>query len=95
MMTDTERRIATYIGNEVATRRKEKGWSQEALSRALVMSRQTVWDVEKGKRIAGWETLEKIADVLGCHVTDLLPKNAESLRGTRAVLNGKAPALAA
>lgn len=78
-MTETERRIAAYIGHEVAARRKAVGWSQEALSRALVMSRQTVWDVEKGRRIAGWETLEKIADVLGCHVTDLLPKDEAAL----------------
>lgn len=74
-MSEPQRRIAVYIGKRVLALRdaQKPRWSQEKLAREIVMSRQTVYDIEKGLRIPEWATLEAIAAAFGVGLEALLP----------------------
>jgi transcriptional regulator with XRE-family HTH domain len=55
---------ATGTGKRIREARLEKGWSQEGLSRAAVVSYTTVNKLENGRQIAEVNTIEALAQVL-------------------------------
>lgn len=57
--------------NAIMRMRQEKGITQAALAEAAGVSQPFIYDLERGHRGAKMETLEKIADVLGCSVSEL------------------------
>ncbi|MFF3847977.1 helix-turn-helix transcriptional regulator [Streptomyces sp. NPDC002328] len=56
-------------------RRVEAGLSQTALARKVGVSKQLVNAVSLGKANFSPETLAKVAEVLGCQISDLLPED--------------------
>ncbi|MFE2469792.1 helix-turn-helix transcriptional regulator [Streptomyces mirabilis] len=66
--------MRTPIDPQRLTRRRvEAGLSQNALARKVGVTKQLVSAVSLGKANFGPETLQKVAEVLGCEVADLLP----------------------
>lgn len=57
--------------------RREKGITQAALANATNLSQPFIHDLEKGNRGAKRETLDKIAAVLECNVSDLIEDQEE------------------
>lgn len=52
--------------------RKEKGYTQETLAKALNIKTQTVINWEQGKTQTNFETLEQLTKILNCSYEDLL-----------------------
>lgn len=63
--------------NNINRIRYAKGITQTALAKAIHLSRQYVCDLENGKGVAKRETLNKIAAVLECSVSDLIDEQEE------------------
>lgn len=57
--------------------RREKGITQAALASATNLSQPFIHDLEKGNRGAKRETLNKIAAILECEVSDLVEEQEE------------------
>lgn len=57
--------------------RREKGITQAALANATNLSQPFIHDLEKGNRGAKRETLNKIAAVLECNVSELIEDREE------------------
>ena len=57
--------------------RRDKGITQAALASATNLSQPYIHDLEKGNRGAKRETLNKIAAVLECSVSDLMEDEEE------------------
>ncbi|MBC8535999.1 helix-turn-helix domain-containing protein [Feifania hominis] len=60
------------IGQRVQRRRKALGKTQDYLAEALMVSVGYISQIERGVTRVNLETLAKIAQVLGCEITDLL-----------------------
>ena len=58
--------------------RKERGYTQETIAKALGISRSTVGMYESGKRTPDLEDLEKFADFFNVDVDYLLGRSAQS-----------------
>jgi transcriptional regulator with XRE-family HTH domain len=52
--------------------RLEKGLSQEALADLAGLHRTYIGSVERGERNISIDNIERLAEALGCRVTDLL-----------------------
>ncbi|GEB32407.1 MULTISPECIES: helix-turn-helix transcriptional regulator [Brevibacillus] len=57
--------------NRVRERRLEQGWSQDALSEKVGVSRQTIISLENGKYNASLILAHKLAQVFGCIIEEL------------------------
>lgn len=57
--------------------RRDKGITQAALANATNLSQPFIHDLEKGNRGAKRETLNKIAAVLECSVSELVENQEE------------------
>lgn len=68
--------LATRKGGEVVTRlkevRTERGFTQAQLADAARVSRPFMHDLEKGLRGARADTWERIAEILGCDVDQII-----------------------
>ena len=60
------------LGENIKQLRKQKGYSQETLAQQLNVVRQTVSKWEKGLSVPDAEMLEKMADLFGVSVSELL-----------------------
>ena len=60
------------IGERIKNARKDKGWSQSELGKALGVSQQMIAQFENSRKNPKIETLDKIASALGVSVIDLL-----------------------
>jgi transcriptional regulator with XRE-family HTH domain len=72
--------IRSLVGWNLRTLRVQKGISQDDLALNAGIERAYVGYLERGKKNPTIETLAKLADSLGCHVSDLLkepPNDAE------------------
>jgi transcriptional regulator with XRE-family HTH domain len=68
--------MRTPVDPQRLTRRRvEAGLSQNALARAIGVSKQLVSAVSLGKANFSPETLAKAAEVLNCTIRDLLPED--------------------
>lgn len=54
--------------------RKQRGWTQDDVSRMLGVHRGTYANYEVGKRVPDYETLDRIADLYGVSVDFLLDR---------------------
>lgn len=68
-------RHTNWIGQRVKNLRKEKGWSQEELSKKSKLRQPQISRLEAGVHSPSFKTLEKIANALGVTVGDLDPSN--------------------
>jgi len=57
--------------NRVREKRIEQGWSQDALSEKVGVSRQTIISLENGKYNASLILAHKLAQVFKCLIEDL------------------------
>lgn len=57
--------------NHIKQLREQRGMTQKALAKAANVSGPFVYDLENGNRNAKPETLQRIADALGCSVGEL------------------------
>jgi putative transcriptional regulator len=64
--------ICVRVGARIRELRTAKGWTQQILADHAQIERSHVARLEEGKREAGLMMLEKIADALEVHVTELL-----------------------
>lgn len=60
------------IGERIKEKREEKGLSGAELARRIGLERESLSRIEHGHTTPRLQTLEKIAEVLNCHVRDLL-----------------------
>ena len=60
------------IGENIKKYRKEKGMTQEELAQKCGLSKNGLWNYENNKRQPNVKTLNKIIDVLGIKITDLI-----------------------
>lgn len=63
------------LGENIKTRRKEKGLSQEELAERVLVSTPMICQIERGTRNPSLQLGKAIADVLGCTVDELLSKS--------------------
>lgn len=62
----------TVAADRIRELRVRKGWSQEELAAKCDLHRTYVGAIERGERNVTLRTLARIADALGCDITDLL-----------------------
>lgn len=67
------------IGENIRRIRKSKEMTQKDLAAKLETTPQNLAQYENGKRNPKPETLQKIADALGCDAFDLIPKSELTL----------------
>lgn len=72
MNIDREKNLALSIGAAIATRRKERGFTQEKLAEKLGIGDEQVSRLERGAVIATIPRLIEIAEALDCPALDLL-----------------------
>lgn len=65
--------------NNLPQRRKEKGWSQQALADQLGVSRQTIISIEKGHFDPSLPLAFQIADRFECRIEDIFVPAAPDL----------------
>ena len=63
------------LGENIKTRRKDKGLSQEELAERVLVSTPMICQIERGTRNPSLQLGKAIADVLGCTVDELLSKS--------------------
>jgi transcriptional regulator with XRE-family HTH domain len=80
----SEGHISLYvdIGARVRAARVTAGRSQDDLAQAVSLTRTSITNLESGRQQVPLHTLYAIAENLGCHVFDLLPKTAPPTRGS-------------
>jgi len=93
-----DQELLRQVGQRVAQIRRDRGWTQEALSESIGIEAVSLSRLETGDRALSLSTLARIADALGVGLGDLLdvkrdapapkhaPDEAELLR-----LYGKLP----
>ncbi len=64
--------ILDDIGRRIRSRRRERGMSQEELAVAAKLSQPAIARMEHGRVNPQWDSLERIATVLGTEICDLL-----------------------
>lgn len=66
------------IGKLIAELRKERNITQDELAGRLQITKQTVSNYERGKRLPSYEALEAIADVLNVPMSFFLSKDEQA-----------------
>ncbi len=64
--------LAKAFGEAVRRLRTEMGFSQEAFADAVGIHRTSMGSIERGKSVVSLFTAYKIAEALGCSVSDLM-----------------------
>ena len=64
-----------YISNNIKSYRIKKGLKQEEIADIMGVSRNTYCDYEVNPQRVKVETLQKIADILNCKVSDFFKEN--------------------
>ncbi|MEU8839903.1 helix-turn-helix transcriptional regulator [Streptomyces roseus] len=70
--------MASHLGQRIATARRTRRMSQDALARAAHVSLSMIRKIEQGARVPGDDTLEAIAGALGMDPGRLLPGHDHS-----------------
>lgn len=66
------------IGNNICELRKQQGLTQVALAKFLSVSRVQISHYERGERNIPMTHLNKLADLFGVELSDLLEENLEA-----------------
>ena len=64
--------LTLILGKNVKSYREKMGLSQEKLAEKIKVTKNTISDIETGKKFATAKTLEKLAAVFGFEVYELL-----------------------
>lgn len=67
-MRNTRSVLYSEVSRLVLSRRRDVGMTQEELSKKSGVSRVTIMNLELMKKMVGMDSVEKIADGLGCSV---------------------------
>ncbi len=68
-----ESAIYEIIGENIKSRRKEKGYNQDCLGKLVGLNRSSITNIESGRQRLLAHTLFELANVLKCEAKDLLP----------------------
>ena len=68
----TEQELKIILGQNIRTRRESRDWTQEKLAEKVDVSKNTISDIEEGKKFARAGTLVKLAESLETDVYELL-----------------------
>jgi len=69
--------IYRAVGKRIKLARKDKGFTQETLSKMVSLTRTSITNIEKGRQKLLVHSLYVFANVLGVHPRDLLPDEAD------------------
>jgi len=72
-------RLAAIVGLNIAHRRRAIGLTQELLAEKLNISGASLSRIENGTAAPRFPRLERLAEILHCHVTDLFRKESDPL----------------
>lgn len=61
-----------YVAANLVRLRVAKGWTQADVAVRAKLSERTVSRIETGMNAPGWETLQLLAEALGCKDLDLM-----------------------
>lgn len=64
-----------YISNNIKSYRVKKGYTQEEVANKMGVSRNTYCDYEVNLQRVRVETLQQIAEILDCKVSDFFKEN--------------------
>jgi transcriptional regulator with XRE-family HTH domain len=71
--------LGQRLGRNVSRLRKLTAWTQEELAHRIGVEPETVSRVERGATVPSLSTLEKIAEVLGIRLSDVLEEPPPSV----------------
>lgn len=63
--------INVYLGNEIRKMREGRGYTQSKFSEMCGISRAYYGRIERGEYNVTVEMCQRIADALGCHISEL------------------------
>lgn len=63
------------IKENIRSKRKEVGISQETMAERLCIANSTYWEIESGSTVLLNQSIERIAGILGCSVAELVCGN--------------------
>lgn len=66
---------AKKLGQNIRTKRKALGWSQEELAEKVNVSKNTISNIERAETEVATNTLISLADVLDCSIDQLLGRD--------------------
>lgn len=69
----TGKLASVTVGDLIVTRRKQLGFTQEVLSKAVGLSRGQIANIEVGRTDMPLKTLARFAEALDCTMKDLVP----------------------
>lgn len=67
----SEKKLAEVVGENIHTRRRKLGLTQEAFAEKIGVWQDSISRIENGNTSPNFEKLQIIADTLGCSVVDL------------------------
>lgn len=65
--------LKSYIGMSVRAARERRGWTQEQLAEQVEKAVETISNIERGFSHTTLPTLERLAEALGVHISELFP----------------------
>jgi transcriptional regulator with XRE-family HTH domain len=78
--------LTQLFGNNVRFYRTMMGWSQEGLAERMNVSKNTIHDIETGRKFVRAQSLTELSDVFNIEVYKLfLPKNTQNVDSARIV----------
>ena len=63
---------AKLLGENIRKYREQKGWSQQVFADFIVLSREYIIQIEKGRKNVSLKKLYEMADLFGVKVCDLM-----------------------
>ena len=71
MAVQKRQKVASIVGSNIAFLRRCKGWSQKDFAEKLGIGADSVSRFENGVVAPRFERLKRIAEILGCNLSDL------------------------
>ncbi|MBS1210580.1 MAG: helix-turn-helix domain protein [Proteobacteria bacterium] len=75
-MSDDSRQLAQRLGAQISARRRTCQWSQDQLAEQLGVATETISRFERGATLPSLVTLQKLAQILGLRISDLLSESS-------------------
>ena len=75
-MSDDSRQLAQRLGKQISIRRRACQWSQDQLAEQIGVATETISRFERGAVLPSLATLQKLAQILGARISDLLSESS-------------------
>lgn len=75
-MSDDSRQLAQRLGKQISIRRRTCQWSQDQLAEQIGVATETISRFERGAVLPSLATLQKLAQILGVRISDLLSESS-------------------